>query len=231
MHKKSKEAWDGYDDQLKEIVASFDAPDILEFGGGRSPGFKLSELPPNVNSYTVNDIEESELELAPEGYEKACFNVCGDVSKFAGKYDVVFSKMLAEHVPDGEAMHRNALELLKPGGVAFHFNPKLYAVPFVVNRLIPENLSRSILFKLDPKRVSEVPKFPAVYSWCRGSTDKLEERIKSLGYSDVKVIPFYGHSYYKKLPVLRQGEKIMSNFYGKNDVSVFAAFMYTIARK
>ena len=46
--------------------------------------------------------------------------------------------MLAEHVPDGYRFHSNLFELLKPGGVAFHFMPTLYSPPFVINRLLPE---------------------------------------------------------------------------------------------
>lgn len=49
-------------------------------------------------------------------------------------FDVVESQNVAEHVRDPEAMHHNIHAMLKPGGVAIHFFPTLFAVPFIVNR-------------------------------------------------------------------------------------------------
>src|ERR1700721_1406514 len=53
-------------------------------------------------------------------------------------YDLVFSKMLCEHLPDARTFHANCLRLLRPGARAVHFFPTLYTLPFVANRLIPE---------------------------------------------------------------------------------------------
>ena len=108
-------AWDtsmlGYADELKRIVAIYDDADILELGAGRWASFTLEEMPSSVRSYTVNDIDDGELSLLPEGYDKACFDVSGDATNFADTYDVVFSRFLAEHVPDGAAMGNRAQTL------------------------------------------------------------------------------------------------------------------------
>ena len=204
---------------------------ILEIGGGRSPLFKISDLPANVVSYTVNDIEQSELDLAPKGYELACFDACGDVSAYAGKFDIIFSKMLAEHVPDGQKFHTNNLSMLKEGGVALHFFPKLYALPFSVNYLLPETLSRRLLFLFFKDREFIVPKFPAKYSWCRGTVKTVGRRISNLGYAQVRVIPFYGHSYYKKIPVVRSIEKLFRKFARNIGLSICAPYVYVFATK
>lgn len=231
MYQRSEVAWDGHADRLCEIISSFDAPDVLEFGGGRFPFFESSVLPSNVRSYTVNDISPDELERAPHGYRTACFDVCGDVSAFSGQYDVIFSKMFAEHVSDGEKMHRNALDLLRPGGVAFHFMPKLYALPFFANWILPERISRFIVYNLNSRRRDEIPKFPTVYSWCRGTAGAMERRIQKLGYSDVTVTPFFGNTYVGHLPVVSSMEKWTNGICMRNGWTLFAAFAYVVARK
>jgi hypothetical protein len=96
-----------YGDELKKLVSRFPAARILELGAGRWPSFGLAEMPDTVDSYTVNDISADELARLPCGYKKACFDVCGDAEEFSDCYDIVFSRFLAEHVPDGVAMHRN----------------------------------------------------------------------------------------------------------------------------
>ena len=154
---------DDYYPTLVELVARYPQADILELGGGRRPSFALTEMPPTVRSYTVNDVSESELSLTPAEYAKACFDVAGDASAFAGRYDVVFSRFLAEHVADGYALHRNVWQVLREGGVSFHLIPTLFASPFVVNTLLPEATARKLLTALFPSRKSIAPKFPAFY--------------------------------------------------------------------
>jgi hypothetical protein len=220
-----------YDSTLVDLVKRYPDADILELGGGRRPSLALSELPEGVRSYTVNDVSEAELALAPAGYKTACFDVAGDASAFAGRYDVVFSRFLAEHVADGYALHRNVWQVLKDGGVAFHLIPTLYASPFVINRLLPEATAYKLLTSLFPSRKSKLPKFPAYYSYCRGDTAKMREMFGAIGYRKVEIRNFYGHLYYKKLPGLREIEGFLSDLAARNDWSWYASYAYIEAYK
>lgn len=219
-----------YGDRLKQIVSQFSDADILELGAGRRPSFTLAEMPASVKSYTVNDISESELALLPEGYDKACFDVSGDSSNFSDNYDVVFSRFLAEHVPDGEAMHRNVYNVLKSGGVAFHLIPTLYALPFVVNKYMPEALSSWVLKTFAPRR-SINPKFPAPYSACYSNPDRMTAMLKNIGYRHAEFQNFYGHFYYEKIPVLKQAHERFSALAAARDWHVFGTYAYIIAHK
>lgn len=200
-----QDAMRGYHAALTALVARYPNADVLELGGGRWPSFRFDQMPANLASYTVNDISEDELALLPPGYQKACFDVSGDASLFEGRYDVVFSRFLAEHVRDGKAMHRNVHQVLKPGGVAFHLIPTLYASPFVLNRLLPERLGGKLLDMFLPRRAVS-PKFPAYYSACHGDTPGMRNMLREIGYSRVEIRNFYGHFYYERLPVLREME-------------------------
>lgn len=121
--------------------------------------------------------------------------------------------------------------MLKPGGIAFHFHPKLYASPFIINFLLPEALSRSLLFKFFPNRKEDIPKFPARYSWCRGSMKSIERRLYTVGFSKVDVLPFYGHSYYRKIPFFNNIERMATSIYMKNEISSFATFVFLVTQK
>jgi len=219
----------GYDDALRSIVAQYPDADILELGGGRRPSFELTGMPDNLKSYTVNDISEEELSLVPDGYNTACFDVAGDASGFEGRYDVVFSRFLAEHVRDGRAMHRNIHKVLKPGGVAFHLMPTLYALPFVINRLVPERIGAKIL-TLNPRREIS-PKFPAYYSWCRGDTRSMRRLFNRIGYENVEIRNFYGHFYYETIPLLRDLESWFAGLASRKQWSWCSSYAYVVARK
>lgn len=234
MKIETAKAWDtamlGYGDALKAIVAEYPDADILELGAGRFPSFRLAEMPDTVRSYTVNDISEHELSLLPEGYDKACFDVSGDAGNFRDTYDVVFSRFLAEHVPDGYAMHRNVLEVLRPGGSAFHLIPTLYTLPFVINKLLPERLTHKLLDKLTPTR-SISPKFPAYYSACYADPQKMERILRDIGYSHVEVRPFYGHLYYESIPGLKQLHESFSGLAARRNWTALGSYAYIRAVK
>ncbi len=223
------DALHNYEETLRSIVATYPDADLLELGGGRWPAFRLSQFPDNLRSYTVNDVSEQELSLLPKGYEKACFDVTGDASQFEGRYDVVFSRFLAEHVQDGRAMHRNVFEVLKPGGAAFHLIPTLFALPFVINRLLPERLGQKVL-SLSPSRDIS-PKFPAFYSQCFGDTPRMRKMFKDIGYREIEIRNFYGHSYYEKLPGVMELERWFASFASKKNWSWCSSYAYIIARK
>lgn len=224
------DAMHGYDDTLRSIISRYPKADVLELGGGRWPSFPLSELPNNLRSYTVNDVSEHELSLVPEGYDKACFDVSGDASAFEGRYDVVFSRFLAEHVRDGKAMHRNVHQVLKPGGVAFHLIPTLYALPFVINRLLPEQVGQKVLDIFSPRREIS-PKFPAYYSQCHGDTPSMRRMFHEIGYDRVEIQNFYGHFYYERIPGLRNLEKWFAGLASKKQWSSVSSYAYIFAYK
>jgi SAM-dependent methyltransferase len=223
-------AMQGYDDALRAIIRDHPDADILELGGGRWPSFRLTDLPDNIRTYTVNDISEEELSLVPPEYEKACFDVSGDASDFEGRYDVVFSRFLAEHVKDGQAMHRNVFRVLKPGGTAFHLIPTLYALPFVANLLLPERLGQKALAAVSRRRDIS-PKFPAYYSRCRGDSPAMRRMFERIGYSKVEIRNFYGHFYYEQIPGLRDLEAWFSRLASRNKWSWCSSYAYVIASK
>lgn len=224
-------AFQHFQPTLNRLIAQFDRADILELGGGRKPSFALAEMPRNVASYTVNDIDPAELARTDGNYRKACFDATGDVSAFAEQYEVVFSRTLIEHVRDGIAMHRNVLKLLKPGGIAFHMAPTLYAAPFVINKYLPETLSTGLLYALAPHRKANRNKFVAYYSWCYGNRGKMTGMLESVGFTDVDIRTFYGHGYFDKIPGLAQLSRQVAALAARRDWTSLASYAHIIARK
>ena len=224
--------WSRYNAAVADLIWAKDEPDIIEIGAGRSPLFTRDDLPANVASYTISDISQSELDRAPEGWTRACFDICGDVSPIRARYDVAFTRMLAEHVPDGPRFHANVFRLLKPGGVAFHFMPTLCSPPFVLNKLLPETLSRTVLSAFFRHRnEDEIPKFPARYSMCIGKCRPLIARYKSIGYGEVDIRTFYGHGYFESIPIVRDLDRALSNIAYRRGLTLLGSYAYVTLGK
>ncbi len=227
LEQSSSYASNNYKTTVLELISVPAGAEVLEIGGGRSPLLEAKDLPPNVISYTINDISQRELDRAPQGVEKLCFDICGDIDWVDRRFDVAFSRMLAEHVPDGRKFHGNILKLLKPGGTAFHFMPILYAPPFVLNKLLPEDLSRRVLQAFFPRRTDDgIPKFPAHYSMCFGSSKKLVRLYKSIGYDEVDIRVFYGHDYFRRIPVVRELDDLLTRTACRLQIPQLAAYAY-----
>ena len=230
----SSVAWSGMTRQILALIADGGVRRVLEVGGGANPLLSLAVVEQHGLEYTVLDIAQTELDKALGGYVKVLGDIGDPTLDVPGGYDLVFSRMLAEHVRSGEVFHRNVLRLLAPGGRAFHFFPTLYAPPFVLNRLLPERLAHALLNLLEPGRQQDGrhAKFPAHYSWCRGPTDRHIRRIEGLGYHVDEYIGFFGHDvYYTHVPVVRGWHRLWSNWLVAHPLPWLTSFAYlTLSR-
>lgn len=170
---------------------------ICELGGGANPAIELDFLGQHGLDCLVVDVSESELRKAPSGYA----TLVGDVSspdfrtpQHDGNYDLVFSRVVAEHVPDARQFHLNARRLLRPGGIAMHFFPTLWWPPFVLNRILPETLAERVLLRIESGRQStgRNAKFPAYYHWCYGPTRGQVKRLSDVGFSVEHCVAYFG---------------------------------------
>jgi len=220
---------------LRDWIGESRPTTVLEVGGGRSPLLSEADLAgSSVITYVVNDRSADELERIPNSYRKACFDIQSqpDLSdSYVGQCDLVFSRMVFEHVPDPRAAWATTHALLRPGGQTLAFVPTLYALPFVVNRLLPDGLSARLLSHFAPNRnPDETPKFPAYYRWCRARHQYLADRLLPLGFRTVDVIPFYGHNYFDRIPILRRFDAALTHASMRRDWRVVASFALIIGQ-
>ncbi len=214
------------------LAGLFDSPRMLEVGGGRSPMLAEEDVRALGATYTVNDIDPDELARAPEWVSRLEGDIA-DPSLLGGEdgFDVVFANMVFEHVADPQEGYRNIVARLSPGGYLVNFVPTMYAPPFVLNKLLPEDLTSRLLLRIQPHRhVGDKPKFPAYYRWCT-ATSATEARLRGAGFSECEAVPFYGHSYYKKVPGLRDASAMVSRAAHKRGLRPLASYAYLVAQR
>lgn len=228
-------AWENYKRVVRELGRRIGARRLIEIGGGRDPLFDLAELTDLGAELTLNDIDPNELALLPKGYPTACFDIVGDLSSVGhlrNSFDLAFSRMVFEHVADGRRAWANLYDLLTPGGIALAFIPTLYAPPFVVNWLLPHKLGAAIVKTLRPERRGEEdPVFPPVYSWCLADERRMRAMLSPIGFREISVVPFYGHGYYKYVPIARDVHEWFAGVARRRDWRTIASFAYIVVRK
>jgi hypothetical protein len=95
---------------------------VLDIGGGANPALPLDFIEKNGLEYFLLDVSSEELAKAPEGYLKVQADTESPDPNIAGNYNLILSRMVAEHIPSGRIFHSEVFDLLSEGGTAFHFS-------------------------------------------------------------------------------------------------------------
>jgi len=140
--------------------------------------------------------------------------------------------MLAEHISNPKQFHTNVREMLVENGLAVHLFPTLYALPFLVNYLVPEYLAGFLLNAFAPRDKYQHEKFSAYYRWCRGPTRSQIKKLSSVGYDVVEYRGFFGHTgYYEKIKIMKRIHEIKTNFLLRNPNPLLTSYAYVVLRK
>ncbi len=126
-----KEAWDGFDSFLTNLISKNHIKKICDVGGGANPVLSADYIKEINIDYYLLDISQDELNKAPENYNKILADIASPHFQLNTKFDLVFSKMLAEHITDPEQFHKNILSCLAKNGLAVHYFPTLYTFLFL----------------------------------------------------------------------------------------------------
>lgn len=227
-------AWEKYSAFLEHLASQPHVRKICEIGGGSNPALSLEFIQKHQLEYTILDISPAELSKAPNGYIKLVGDITNPGPSLLGQqYDLIFSKMLAEHVEKGEAFHHHVYQLLNVGGKAFHFFPTLYSLPFLINFVLPESLSTKVLafFFHGRSKQGKHGKFPAYYSMCRGPTKSQFKKFKTLGFHIEKYIGYFGHGYFDKIPILKQISRFTTKLLIKYPQPWLTSYAYVLLTK
>lgn len=228
-----EEVRSSYPAMLLGLAEQEGATAVAELGGGARPVLADEGAWSFVPTRVVYDIDPAELAEAGDRLETRQADLCEPVEREAGRYDLVFSRMLCEHLRDPETFHRNCLHLLRPGGVAAHLFPTLYALPFVVNRIVPEQAARRAIRVAQPGRLDDpkTKKFPAYYRWCRGPTARSMRRFESAGFDLEEWRAGFGHCYYQRFGPLQALEDAKAHLLVRHPVPQLTSFSVAVLRK
>lgn len=198
---------EAFRDYVVSVIKATGARRVVDLGGGANPLLPSAVVADHELEYVVADTSELELDRCERAdLTKVVVDVQAIDRSAVANVDLCFSRMLLEHLPDPVGALRSSRRVLRRGGYSIHLYPTLYAVPFVVNKLLPIDMTRAILARLQPHRVeagSRSGAFPAYYRSCLGPVTRQLRTMISAGYEVEDFVGYYGHAYYERVAPLR----------------------------
>jgi SAM-dependent methyltransferase len=226
--------WEAAPEFLASVLAMHGSRQLLEIGSGANPTLSPEYVRQNGLRCVTSDIDARELEKADPAFTQLVVNLAEknvDPTLYAS-FDCVFSRMVNEHINDGELYHRNIYKVLKPGGIAIHCFSTLWTFPFVVNRLLPEIVTSRLLKFFDRNDEYKHGKFRAHYSWSRGPSKTMLRRFQRIGYEVLRYAGYFGHNYYRRRAGWLQGfEDSKSRFLLRHPQPLLCSYAVVVLRR
>ena len=164
---------------------------ILDVGSGRTPFLDPEQRPIDCH-YVGLDISADELGRAPAGSydETQVSDLQQLVPALRGRFDLIVSWQLLEHVKDVEQALDNVRTYLVPGGRFVAMLSGKYSAFAIINMIVPARVGVWGMKKLLHRAPDSV--FPAYYDRC-----SMNALTKVLGpWRDSAVFPLYGGATY-----------------------------------
>ncbi len=161
--------------------------EVLDVGSGRRPTIGPADRPDGVR-YVGLDVSSAELEAAPGGSydETHVASVERFVPELAGRFDLIVSWQVLEHVRDMAATLEAIRRYLKPGGLmVLEFTGK-WSIPGVLGRILPRRLGLWGLVHIVGRKQEGI--FPAYFDRCSAR----ELRGLLADAREVRIVPRFG---------------------------------------
>jgi SAM-dependent methyltransferase len=157
-----------YNQKVAELINVRPSQIVLDAGGGKECPFLPYVDSPSAHLIIALDISEEELRRNRRLKCKVVADATGDGLPFRdGSADLIVSRSTVEHLRDNTAFFANCTRVLRPGGVMVHAFPGRFAPFALVNRVLPNRLTRRLIRFLHPEwREEDNYGFLAFYDLC-----------------------------------------------------------------
>ncbi len=166
-------------------------PVILDVGGGGECHF--SAFKPPGGRIICLDISPQQLAKNRDADELILADVTQEIPLPEASVDLLVSRAVLEHVKSPHDFFRHSYRVLKPGGYCIHVFPCKMALFAMINRLLPQTLSRKILFYFRPDS-QEGGGFPAYYHKCYYTG--IRKVLTETGFELKEIRHYYNQSIY-----------------------------------
>jgi SAM-dependent methyltransferase len=138
---------------------------VVDVGSGHYCPFARHRRSDRRTTLIAIDILESQLLNNEVADIRVAADVCQGMPLNDASVDVIVTRSVLEHLADNETFVRECSRVLRPNGQCIHVMPARYSPFAILNRILPEKVSKALLFYFFPEWKAECG-FYAYYRNC-----------------------------------------------------------------
>jgi SAM-dependent methyltransferase len=182
-----------YEEAIGRVIAETEPKLILDVGGGKCCSFsKRREALPSMRIVSL-DISHEEIRQNSDVDYGIVADVIEGLPFRRSSVDLIAWHMAMEHIEDTGALVESSKAVLKTGGYCIHAFACKFAPYALINQLLPDALSRKIIYLLRPEKRG-VCGFPAAYNRCYCSA--MRDLLLSNDFEIISMEPIFYQSVY-----------------------------------
>ena len=226
--------WDSAVDLLRLMIERWNPRTVFEIGSGANPTLGNDDVNGYGLRYITSDRNQNELSRADPVYEARCVDLENGPlpPDLLGRCDLIFSRMVNEHIRDGRRYHANIFDMLSPGGVAVHAFSTRHTLLFLLGHLMPARLGNGLFNLLAPRGRRRDNNAHACHGWSRGPMPRALMRFRQLGYDVVSYDGYFGQlRHRRRAPLLRGLDQARSRLLLRFRSPLFCSYATVVLRK
>ena len=202
---------------------------VADVGGGKRCHFARYRKPDSTVRIVAVDVSEEEFSENRDVDETRVADVWRRMPFSPGEVDMVVSRSTLEHLPDVESFVGNAADSLRPGGYFIHVLPSRFAPYAIINRLLPNSVSKVLLRAIFPGSEG-VLGFPAYYD--RTYASSMRALLERHGFDVIDLrVDYYQSEYFEFLVPLYLASALYELVISALGAEDLAATIFVVARK
>jgi SAM-dependent methyltransferase len=168
---------------------------IVDVGAGNSCHF-INQINKGLDNKIIGiDVNLESLRNNVDVNEKLVGNVISGFPFKNDSIDIIVSRSVVEHLDNVEKFIINLQRVLRKGGYSIHAFPSKFAPFAVINQLLPNKLSRKILFYIFPESKGQCG-FVSFYNKCYFSAIKTLFEKYNFEIIDIHISYMQSHGYF-----------------------------------
>lgn len=171
---------------VPELIQRLETPLVIDLGGGRRCAFAAQTPADSGATLVAMDISEEELRLNRDVALRVAADATRPLPLRDASVDLIVSRSVVEHLEDTQTHIAHAYRCLKKGGYLVSVFPSRYSPFAILNRIMGNELARSILFYFHPG-FKDSCGFKAYYNKCYYTAFKAMLEKEGFDIIDVRV--------------------------------------------
>ena len=164
-------------ERLTGLLGSSEGRSMFDVGAGAGGFLKMARE--QGYAVTGNDLSQGAVDLAAESGIELLLGDLADIDD-PGQHDAVTLWCVLAHVPDGSALMRDVLKVLKPGGVMYLQTPRWSGMDSL--GMVAHDVTKGRATKITDRRL-------AMHHMVLHTADSIRALLERLGYEVVAVEP------------------------------------------